>query len=242
MVETALLLAGAGVASGALSAYFSYKGAKESAKAMKKMNEMQYNLQVAQLMRYKMLFGDIEKNLSNFYKKLSPETYTNIAGVNLEKQYAMAQKNIDRALMQRGLAQSGIAQSAVTNLELSKALAKADIQTKAPFIVADEKMKFVSLGKGIPNMVLNNMSGIAGAQANYYASQNQMYNQQFANSLAGTFSLLGYGLGMNTSSSTNLMPMSSSNVKLPDISSSNALLNSVKPSGNFTLLPSGGLL
>lgn len=226
-VETAIAVGALGAGA---NAYLSYQGAKSSAKDIKKQLEMQTNLQMMQLMRYKMLFGDIEKNLSNFYKNLSPETFTNIGGVNIEKQYATAQKNIDKTLMQRGLSQSGVAQGAVTNLELSKALAKADLQTKAPFLVADEKMKFLSLGKGIPAMALNNLSNIAGAQANYYAQLNQQYNQQFGNSLSGLFSLIGYGIGSGVFGSGG-----AGGTAIPK------LLSNTTPTGQFTLLPSSNI-
>lgn len=143
---------------------------------------------------WKDTFGDISDNLSNFYKGLDETKFASQGIQNIRTTYATAVKNVDQALAQRGIAGSGLQAQALTDLASQQAKAEAEVRTNAPFAVAQEKMKFLSLGMGQGANAVSSVNSAYSQQANL-ATQQSMQNTALASqSAAGIGSSLSSGL------------------------------------------------
>jgi hypothetical protein len=171
-----------------------YKGAKKAANtasdafdASYKLGKAQINLmkeglqfQKDQYAEWKTIYGDVEKNLSDYYKALNP---TDLTAMGLQKQqgeFQAAVTEIKREAAQRGLANSGLEFAATSAAKISNAQERARIRTAAPSQVAAEKSNFLSIGlgqKGQINAGINNAYGQVGnAYSNVIASRTSQAN------------------------------------------------------------------
>ena len=100
--------------------------------------------------RYDEIYGDVEKNLGDFYSALTPETFA-AAGIEHEvKQYEQAGQRITESMAQRNLDSSGLVASVESQAELGHAERKANIRHEAPLKVAEAKAGFVASSGGRP--------------------------------------------------------------------------------------------
>ena len=143
---------------------------------------------------WKATFGDVQDNLSAFYKSLTPDSFAASGIQSLNTQYAAASKKIDQALAQRGIAGSGLQAQAQTDLMNQQAQASAQIKAEAPLKVAQEQMKFLSLGLGQGTAAAASVGSAYGTQVNLGANQAAGYNAQAAQASAGIGSSLSSGI------------------------------------------------
>jgi hypothetical protein len=110
------------------------------------------------------VYGNVEKNLGDFYKSLTPETFA-AAGIQHEQQnYKQAMETIQTSLAQRGMDSSGIMASVTSQAELNNAEAKANIRHEAPLQVAQAQAGFVQSSGGKPGNTPT-VPGIPGVPA-----------------------------------------------------------------------------
>ncbi len=139
-------------------------------------------------------YGTIQDNLSSYYNSLTPDKYEAQGIQALNQSYATAQKQIDQSLAQRGISSSGLAAQAQVDLSTKQAQDTATVRATSEQAVAQEQMKFLSLGMNQYGAAANSVSGAYSNQANIAASQANVYNQQAATASAGVGSALGSGV------------------------------------------------
>lgn len=204
-------IAGAAVI-GAGTSYMSAKSSSKSSAAATesaaKSAQMQNDASLAQLEFQKQqyadwenIFGPIQENLSSYYKSMKPDTLSAIGIQNLEQSYNQSKKALDTGLAQRGLTGSGQQAAALTQLETSRMLGKAEIRTNAPQQVAQQQLGFLSAGLGLQSNLQQGISGAytnqmnaLGNQATSALNQANIFGQQAAAGYSGIGSSIGSGI------------------------------------------------
>ena len=188
---------GSAVVGAAASASAASKASKSAAAATEASSEAsaaQLAFSREQYEDWKAVFGDVQKNLAEYYKNLTPASIEAQGIQALNTEYAAASKSLTQSLAQRGISSSGLEAQALTDLAQKQAQDTANVRVQAPIIAAQEKMKFLALGL---NQGANAVSGVNSAyqsQANLAAQQSAMYNAQAAQASAGVGSALGSGI------------------------------------------------
>ena len=144
------------------------------------------------------VYGDIQKNLGDYYKKMTTDTEITKINTNLSfnlqalaTEYGAAEKQIQRQMMQAGLSGSGVeaaANTQTTNVYASdraKTRAQANLEiTNAPETVAQKQMGFLGLGLNQGQALLGNMTNQVGNAGNAYnaraSTASNIYNQNYA--------------------------------------------------------------
>lgn len=209
---TALAIGGAAVAGAAASSSAASKASKSANAATAASSDAAAN-QLAfskeQYEDWKSVFGDVQDNLSAYYKNLTPDTIEAAGIQNINKEYANVSKGITQQLAQRGISGSGLEAQAMVDLAQKQAQDTATVRAQAPLIAAQEKSKFLSLGLGQGAQAVANVGNAYQTQANLASQQAGMYNQQAAQASAGVGSALGSGvssyLSYNAMQNQNLL-------------------------------------
>lgn len=159
------------VAGLAIAAYSAVKGAKASSKANKlaasqaeaaaQAAREALNFQKEQYADWKEVYGDLQANLGEYYKSLTPERTIAMGLQNVQKEYQAAVKSISETVAQKGLTGSGLETSALIGARLDNAKQRATVRTMAPLQVAQEKAGFLSIGLGQGNQMLSNIASIS---------------------------------------------------------------------------------
>lgn len=194
---TAAAIGGAAVVGAAASSSAASKASKSANAATAASSEAsaaQIAFSREQYEDWKAVFGDVQDNLSAYYKNLTPASIE-VAGTQAIKQeYAAVSKNLTQALAQRGIASSGLEAQAMTDLATKQAQDTALVRVQAPVLAAQEKMKFLALGLGQGTAAAANVGSAYQTQATLASQQAGMYNQQAAQASAGVGSALGSGI------------------------------------------------
>lgn len=173
-----------GIISDLLGVGASIYGAKKSAKAASQANALareqfeyqkQMDEQALQFAReqyedWVAVFGDVQKNLGEYYSKLTPTGLTAQGLEAFEREKSAALTALNERLHQRGLGSSGLSTSLTLNTELASAEARARIRAEAPLKAAQEKANFLALGLNSPartnlQSTLNALSSNAAVRA-----------------------------------------------------------------------------
>ena len=139
-------------------------------------------------------YGSVQDNLSAYYNSLTPEKYEAQSIQAINQAYTNANTQITQSLAQRGIATSGLAAQAQVDLSTKQAQDTATVRATSDQVVANEKMKFLSLGMGQYANTTAGVSNAYGNQANLAANQASQYNAQAAQASAGVGSALGSGV------------------------------------------------
>lgn len=194
-IETAII--GAAVAGAASSASASNK-ASSSAKAATAASSEATAAQLAfakeQYADWKNVFGDVQENLASYYKNLTPDVLVATGVQNINKEYAQVSQQLTQSLAQRGISSSGLEGQAMVDLATKQAQDTANLKIQAPQMIANEKMKFLSLGLGQGTSTVAGVQNAYGTQAAVSAGQANVYNQQAAQASAGIGSSLSSGI------------------------------------------------
>jgi hypothetical protein len=147
----------------------------------------QLDFQERQYEEWKAIFGDIQENLSGYYKTLTPEVQaaTNLQAI--QREYQVSRDNIQRQLAQRGISDSGVMAQAATDLEMARAQQSATARAMAPQQVAQQQSAFLGLGLGQQGALQAGIANAYSQQAQLSMQQAGVYGQQAA--VAGQ----GYG-------------------------------------------------
>ncbi len=112
------------------------------------------------------VYGDLQSNLGDYYKSLTPERTTAMGLQNVQKEYQAAIKDINATAAQRGIAGSGLETSAIVGARLENAKQRATVRTMAPVQVAQEKAGFLSLGLGQGTQMLQTVGNAYNTSVN----------------------------------------------------------------------------
>lgn len=183
---------GAAASSSASSKASNSADAATAASSKASADQLAFNQQ--QYDDWKSVFGDVQANLAGYYKALTPDTLVASGVQQINQEYANANQQITQTLAQRGISSSGLEAQAMTDLATKQAQDTATLKTQAPQLVANEKMKFLSLGLNQGANAVAGMNNAYGTQATLAANQANMYNQQAAQASAGVGSALSSGV------------------------------------------------
>lgn len=194
-IETAILGAAAiGGVSSASSASKASKSANAATAASSEASAAQIAFAREQYDDWKATFGDVQDNLSAYYKNLTPETIQAQGAQALKQEYAATSQQLTQSLAQRGISGSGLEAQVMTDLATKQAQDQANLRVQAPMMAAQEKMKFLSLGLGQGQLATQGVTGAYSSQAGLASQQAGMYNQQAAQASQGIGASLSGGI------------------------------------------------
>lgn len=144
---------------------------------------------------WKAIYGDIQENLGEYYKNLTPEKLTSVGLVNQQKEYQMMKLNLEKEFAQKGISGSGVETAMKTSLAFQNAEARAGIRTGAEEAVAEKKLQFLGVGLGQGTAMLGNIAGVttagAATQANIAGQYLGQATQYGTNNQAAMSDLIG---------------------------------------------------
>lgn len=203
-IETAILGA---AAIGAGASYMSSSSASDSADAsiaaadaaaqlQYKTSQQQLEFAKQQYNDWQSIFGDTQIHLKNYYNNLSSDTIASLGIQNIEKEYARSSQMLDTALAQRGMSNSGATAAGLTQLEQTRMLGRAEAQTNAPMLAAQQKVSFLSAGMG-------QLSSTQSSINNAYTQQMNVLGQQYSGNMnqASQYNTLAANAGANVGGS-----------------------------------------
>lgn len=135
-----------------------------------KLSAEQIKFMKDQLASWTSIYGDVEKNLGEYYKNLSPDTLIKTGLTNQQKEFQLAQQNITKELAQRGLAGSGMEVQANIVGGFQNAEARARIRTEAPAQIAQQKLGFLELGLNKQSNLIQGINNAYGNTINTYGN------------------------------------------------------------------------
>ena len=194
---TAVAIGGAAVAGAAASssaASKASKSAKAATAASSDASAAQLAFSIEQYEDWKSVFGDVQDNLSAYYKNLTPETIQAQGAQAIKQEYAATSQQLTQSLAQRGISGSGLEAQVMTDLATKQAQDQANLRVQAPMMAAQEKMKFLSLGLGQGQLATQGVMGAYSNQAGLASQQASMYNQQAAQASQGIGASLSSGI------------------------------------------------
>ena len=189
----------------------------------------QLDFQKQQYSNWEDIFGPIQQNLSNYYKNLSSDTIASSGLQNIEQQYVTSRQSLDQALAKRGITNSGATAAGLTQLETARMLGKAQVQTNAPMMAAQQQSNFLAGGLGQQSQLQQGISNTYSNQMNMFGQQSlnkQNMSNQYANQAAQAYSGIGSSIGTGISSYMNYQ----SNQNLINAMGSSG---NVAPTGSF---------
>lgn len=194
---TAIAIGGAaavGAAASASAADKASSSADAATAAQERASAAQLSFSKEQYEDWKSVFGDVQDNLSAYYKNLTPESFSAASTQAIQQQYAQASKQLDQSLAQRGIATSGLQAQVRTDMSMQQAKDIATAQVQAPLQVAQAKQNFLALGLNQGANAVSSVNQAYNTQANMYGNQANTYNAQAAQASAGVGSSLGSGI------------------------------------------------
>ncbi len=136
------------IATGAVGAISASKSGSRAQQAAEDAGKEELAFVQQQYDDWKDTYGDVEKNLSEYYGAITPD-YIETQGLQaFEEEKDLALTSIRENLSQRGIATSGVAAQAEIQAELGSAATRAKIRADAPMKAASEKSKFLQIGLG----------------------------------------------------------------------------------------------
>lgn len=154
-----------------------HKGEKEAAKNASRAADNSYALskeaiefQKEQYKDWKAVYGDIQTNLGEYYKNLTPDKIISIGLTNQQKEYQTVKAEVEKMMAQRGLTGSGMETAMKTSLAFQNATARAGIRTNAEEAVAERKLQFLGVGLGQGTAMLGNIANVSSNAAGTQAS------------------------------------------------------------------------
>ena len=182
------------------------KGAKKASKradrALKEASRLaqeSIDFQKSQYEDWKNVYGDVEKNLSNYYSNLSVESLTAMGLQNVQQEFQKAYKDIQETYARRGLTGSNVENYTLAQARLKNAENRAAIRVQAPAQVAQEKASFLNLGLGrrdnIAANVGNAYAAATGVQTSGYTGYLGRSNALATQSMDTLGTIVGAGAG-----------------------------------------------
>lgn len=191
--------AGVGIAQAGAAAYGAYK-ANKLGKQQLEMTKEQQELAARRDAERRAIYGDLEKNLADYYTNLTPEQRINRNLDRYDKQFKMAQDKVQQNLAQRGLIGSGIEQETLAQMEQNAINDRLNIAEQAEQSVPNEQMGFLGYASGQGNIAAQSLANAnaqsMGAMANQQNNWNRIADMS-GQSAGNVFGALMYNYGRN---------------------------------------------
>jgi len=188
---------------GAAGLYNSYSQGQQATAASNNSNALaQEQLKRAQAKDayYKSIYGDLEKNLSDYYTKLTPSKQEQLGLSRYAKQFKQAQNNYNASMAQRGLSGSGIDAAGARQMEMQAAMDKTNIMQQADAQTRQKQLGFLGVGLGQSNIAAQNVANSYNSAMNSYNNQSRLAQNNANQSGAALGSLMkgaAYAYGRN---------------------------------------------
>lgn len=160
--------------------------------------------QKEQYQDWKDIYGDIQKNLGDYYERLGPDKIISLGLQDQQIEYQNTQETIKKNLAQRNIGGDKFEAYNLNNASINNANKRANIRSTAEEKVMQQKAGFLSIGLGNQQ---NLLSGISGAQRNQLQSagnattraENRYANDKASNSklIRDTLGQVGDALAIN---------------------------------------------
>ena len=184
----------AGAAGTALSAYGTYQGVKNQ-KAAVDAARRQEEWARQRYAEQKAIYGDLEQNLVNYYKNLTPAKKTSIGLDRYDQQFKLAQDKVAQNMAQRGLTGSGIEAETNYQMEMQAAKDRTDIANAAEDEVRQQQLGILGYGSGQTGLTQQMMANAGANYANALSNSGANWLEiakQSGNSAADAFRALMY--------------------------------------------------
>ena len=139
---------------------------------------------------YKSIYGDLEKNLSDYYTKLTPSKAEQLGLSRYDQQFKQAHDNYQKAMAQRGLTGSGIDAEGERQMQMQSAMDRTNIINAADAQTRNEQLGFLGVGLGQSNIAAKNVANSYSMAMNSLAHQGQIAQMNANQSAAGVGDLM----------------------------------------------------
>lgn len=146
---------------------------------------------------WKAVYGDIQKNLGDYYENLSGDSMAAQQLSAQAREYADAYRKVNQQLAQRGISQSGIAAAQDVAMVSQSANTRAGIRAGAEDLVRTKQAGFLQLGLNSQASLLSNIGSSSNSLMQGYQYQSGQQYSTYASlrdSNAATMSGLTGGL------------------------------------------------
>lgn len=158
------------------------------------------------------VYGEIQKNLSDYYSSLGTDRVITLGLQNQAREAQTAQRNIETIFAQRGISDSGLELSTLANLEVESATQRAGIRSSAEDIVRGQQTDFLRIGLGQQPSLLGGVQSAFGLLTGTFQQQSGLEaqralaigqsNRQFAREVVSTGAGIAAGLGQPSRAGT----------------------------------------
>lgn len=185
---------GAGsLALGAAGLYNSYSQGQQATSAANSSNDIaqqQLADSKAKEEYYKSIYGDLEKNLSTYYTKLTPSKAEQLGLSRYDAQFKQAHDSYTKNMAQRGLSGSGISAEGERAMQMQSATDRTNVIQQADAQTRQEQLGFLGVGLGQSNIATQNVANSARSAQQGYANQASIANQSAGQAASGVSSLI----------------------------------------------------
>lgn len=195
--------AAGGLANLGMSLYGTHQGIKQG-RQQNKIAQQQADLMAQRDAERRAIYGDLEKNMADYYNKLTPAQRTAQGLDRYDKQFKMAQDKIAQNYAQKGLTGSGIEAETNYQMEQQAILDRLQLAQDAETSTNQEKLGWLGYGSGQANLAQQAMANANAQRLQSLANQqNNWMNlaQQSGQSAGDIFGALMYQRARNGSSS-----------------------------------------
>lgn len=179
-------------------------GGMDAASAQEDALNAQMGLANAQMAQWNRIYGPVEKNLSDYYTKTTPDQATSLGLQKVQQEWQQQMQKTQQMMAQKGLAGTTPEAQMLSSQQMGLAQARATERIMAPERLRAEKMSFLATGKGTQQNAYS-------AQQSALQQQSQLAGQQSQSLMggAGQLAQMGmqyYAMNPNMFNSSNQLP------------------------------------
>lgn len=153
------------------------KNASKAASQATATAQAQLSFSKEQYADWKAVYGDIQKNLGDYYENLSGDSLAAQQLSAQAREYSDAYRKVNQQLAQRGISQSGIAAAQDVAMAIQSANTRAGIRAGAEDLARTKQAGFLQLGLNSQASLLGNIGSASNSLMQGYQYQSgQQYN------------------------------------------------------------------
>lgn len=153
------------------------KNASQAASQATDTAQAQLSFSKEQYADWKAVYGDIQKNLGDYYENLSGDSLAAQQLSAQAREYADAYRKVNQQLAQRGISQSGVAAAQDVAMASQSANTRAGIRAGAEDMARTKQAGFLQLGLNSQASLLGNIGSSSNSLMQGYQYQSgQQYN------------------------------------------------------------------
>ena len=173
-------------------AIMSSKSASKDRRAANNAEQAQLDFAKQQYDDWKAIYGPIEQNLADYYNNITPEYYETVGLEAIEAEYTVVREDLERSMAQRGLTSSALSTAVETDVGIEEAEAKAQVRRDAPRMAAEDKSRFLQIGKGSDPS--SSLSNVLSQRSSCMRSRANQSSAAAGDAAANAINVIGTGL------------------------------------------------